>query len=62
MIDKIIEDAVRDMVVTEVTNDLGPFIIVGFLSLVMFVGYHICSKAEEKMETIRTKRKVRKNA
>jgi len=58
MIESIVKDAVQEMVVTEVTHDLGPIIVVGFLSLVMFVGYHICNKIEDSASKARNKRKA----
>jgi len=61
MIESIVRDAVQEMVVNEITHDLGPIIVVGFLALVMFVGYQICNKVEESASKIRNKRKVAKN-
>jgi hypothetical protein len=61
MIDEMIKDAVKEVVITETTSELGPIIVVGFLTLVMFVGYHICNRIEESASKIRNKRKVAKN-
>ncbi|MGA0867148.1 MAG: hypothetical protein ACO3QV_07525 [Candidatus Nanopelagicaceae bacterium] len=57
MIDSIVKDAVQEVVIMEVTHDLGPLIVVGFLAFVMFVGYHVTNKVEDTASKIRNKRR-----
>jgi hypothetical protein len=42
----VLEEVVVDIVQDHAMSEAGPYILVGFLTLVMFVGYQITNRVE----------------
>ena len=42
----MIEEYIASMVQESIMNELAPYIVVGTLTLIMFVGYHITNRVE----------------
>jgi len=42
----VLEEIVVDIVQDRAMSEIGPYIVVGFLALVMFVGYQITNRVE----------------
>lgn len=47
----MIEDAImQNVVVPTAMEELGPYIIVGTLSAIMFIGYHLTNRIENRLQ------------
>lgn len=61
MIDQMISDVVTDMVQQSILEQLGPYIFVGAITFVMYLGYQVTNKIEDSASKIRNKRKAIRN-
>ena len=46
----MIEDYIASMVQESIMNELGPYILIGFITLVCFIGYHVCARVDSVVE------------